>query len=416
MASKSGRQRGERKPNGRERQWSPKFWYGMDFVGWIRLLAANRCAIHWRHWHQALLITCLSLFHTVWRGWSWVLAGRRARRTRIDEEPVFIIGHWRAGTTLLHELLVQDERHTYATTFECLVPNHFLISEDFATRWLRFLLPSRRPMDNMPAGWEHPQEDEFALCNLGMPSPYLTMAFPNHPPQHTEYLTLEGLSERALRRWKNAFFRFLQQITYRNPRRIVLKSPAHTCRIRVLLEIFPGARFVHIVRDPFVVFPSTVHLWKKLYERHGLQRPTFAGLEDYVFDTFDRMYDKFENERGLIDPGRLCEVRYEDLVRDPIGEMQTVYEKLDLGDFDQALPAIEEYLAGMEGYETNRYRLSPELRDKIARRWESFIRQYGYSCEPAGVGLAVSRAARARTAATSANRSRGTGPWISASR
>src|SRR5260370_40110256 len=120
----------------------------------------------------------------------------------------------------------------------------------------------------------------------GLPLPYLTIAFPNRPPQYPEFLDLEGLPPQALRRWKQTFLRFLQQITFRDPRRLILKSPPHSCRIKVLLQLFPEARFVHIVRNPYVVFPSTVHLWKALYQKHGLQRPTFAGLDEHVFCTF----------------------------------------------------------------------------------------------------------------------------------
>jgi len=143
---------------------------------------------------------------------------------------LFIIGHWRTGTTLVHELMALDKRHTYPTTYECIDPNHFLLTEKLASRFLRFLLPAQRPMDNMVMGWDRPQEDEFALCNLGQPSPYLTIAFPNCPPQYPEYFDLEDLSPEALSRWKECFIRFLKQVTLRNPKRIVLKSPTHTYR------------------------------------------------------------------------------------------------------------------------------------------------------------------------------------------
>ena len=136
------------------------------------------------------------------------------------------------------------------------------------TRWLGFLMPSRRPMDNMAAGWARPQEDEFALCMMGQPSPYLTIAFPNRPPQFSEYLDLQNLPPRAVARWQRAYLGFLRRLTFKDPRRLILKSPPHTCRIKLLLELFPDARFVHIVRDPYVVFPSTVNLWKSLYLAH----------------------------------------------------------------------------------------------------------------------------------------------------
>ncbi len=361
---------------------SLRFWAGMNLPGWWRLLKRNRFRVDGRCLHHAAAITLYSAFHSLLGNWQRLWSGRRADRIGIDEAPFFVIGHWRAGTTLLHELLALDERHTAPTTYQCFVPNHFLISEDFAQRWLNFLLPSRRPMDNMPVGWDRPQEDEFALCNMGLPSPYLTIAFPNHPPQDLEYLTLEGLPPEDLERWKAGLLRFLRQITLATGRRIVLKSPPHTCRIRVLLEIFPEARFVHIVRNPFALFLSTVNLWKTLYRTHGLQKPRFDGLEERVFSTFERMYQRFDADRCRIPAGHLCEIRYEDLVRDSIGTLRTIYDELRIGEFDAVLPEIEAYVARTGEYKRKVYPLSHELREQIARRWAGYMRRYGYAETP----------------------------------
>ena len=166
----------------------------------------------------------------------------------------------------------------------------------------------------------------------------------------------------------------------------MLKSPAHTCRIAALLEMFPKAKFVHIVRDPYVIFPSTINLWKRLYRDQGLQMPTYDGLEERVFQTFTRMYDTFERDCHLIGPGQFCEVRYEELVADPVGQMRAVYERLGLGDFEAARPAIADYAAGQKDYQTNRYQITPEMRAEVARRWGKFIEQYGYAAEEVGSG------------------------------
>src|SRR5262249_14329306 len=231
----------DRTRSAKEREWAPRFWEGCNFSAWMRLLFRNRCAVHWTHWYIAVIVTVVSLFHTALHFVQEVCYGRRVKRTPLREAPLFIIGHWRTGTTLLHELLILDDRHTYPNTYECLEPNHFLLTEGFFRRYLRFLVPSRRPMDNMAAGWERPQEDEFALCMLGQPSPYLTIAFPNRPPQDPRYLDLEGLPPPALESWKKTFLRFLRQLTFKDSRRLVLKSPPHSCRIKVLLEMFPDA-------------------------------------------------------------------------------------------------------------------------------------------------------------------------------
>jgi omega-hydroxy-beta-dihydromenaquinone-9 sulfotransferase len=358
----------------------------MAASGWFPLLARNRFAVGWRYWYIAGFVSLMSFVNGGLGFVQWLLYRKRLRETEIVEQPIFIVGHWRSGTTLLHELLVQDERHTFPTTFQCFLPHHFLLTERRLSRWLRFLLPARRPMDNMPAGWDRPQEDEFALANLGVPSPYLTIAFPNRPPAFPEYLSLEQAPPRDRERWKASFLNLLRGITIRAPKRIVLKSPTHTARLRILLEMFPGARFVHIVRNPCVLFPSTLNLWRRLYEAHGLQSPTCEGLEEQVFATLLEMYERFEADRALAPPGQLCEVRYEELVSDPIGCMRRVYRELHLGELDAALPAMERYLEANKHYVTNRFDVPVEMQRKIEQRWFVYGRKYGYFDAPAQRG------------------------------
>jgi hypothetical protein len=360
------------------RTWAPRIWQGLDFFAWLRLLARNRFAVHPAYWYIAAIVSGVSLGHTVLRYLQESLYGSRLDHTPL-RPPLFIVGHWRTGTTLLHELLMLDPDYACPTYAQCQEPGHFLLTEKLIKR-LWFLMPTHRPMDNMRIGWDQPQEDEFALCMLGQPSPYLTIAFPNRPPQDQEAFTLRGLPPRRREAWKRAFLRFLQQLTFKDPRRLVLKSPTHSCRIPVLLELFPDARFVHVVRDPFVVFPSTVNLWKSLYETHGLQKPHFRGLEEHVLRTFTMLYEELEAGKRLVPPGRFHELRYEDLMRDPAGEVGKLYGALGLGGFEALLPKVERYFEANRGYRTNRYPdLSDEQRAEIARRWGGVIARYGYA-------------------------------------
>jgi hypothetical protein len=365
------------KPKARE--WAAHMWDGCDFFAWMRILSHNRFSVHPAFWFIALVVTLLSFFHTFFRIVQEIVFGRAIRRTPMRTPPLIILGHWRTGTTLLHEMLIRDERHSYPTSYECFAPHHFLLSEPWITPWFRFLMPAHRPMDNMPAGFNHPQEDEFALCMLGIPSPYWAFAFPNHNPQNPAYFDLTGLPRRALNDWKKAFVGFLQRVHFKNPgKRLVLKSPPHTCRIPVLLDLFPDALFVHIVRDPKVVIPSTINLWKALSSTQGFQIPRFAGLEEIILDTYQKMYDRLEKTRHSIDPSRFYEIRYEDLIADPVVEMQKVYEHLGLGGFERYQPALESFWATQIGYKTNRYELSDDMRGRVARCCSAVIARFRY--------------------------------------
>jgi LPS sulfotransferase NodH len=379
-----GKAGSEPKSGYKDRFWIPRFWDGMCLSGWLRLLWRNRFDVTPRRIAMAIIIAAVGCFNAVLWFIQFLLLGRKIERTELKDDPIFVIGHWRSGTTLLHELLVLDGRHTFPDTYACFSPNHFLVSGWLMKPWLKFLLPANRPMDNMLAGWDHPQEDEFALCNLGVPSPYLTNAFPNRPPLYQEYLDMRGVPAADVARWKRSLLWFLKCITMHNPKRIVLKSPPHTARVRTLLELFPKAKFVHIIRDPYVIFPSTVNLWKRLYRDQGLQVPTYQGLDEHVFKTLNRMYEAFEADRKLIGPGQFCEIRYEELVASPLAEMRRVYEELQLGDFDAVRPAIEKYFAAKKDYKTNRYEMTPELHAEITHRWAAFIEQYGYAKEAVG--------------------------------
>ena len=172
--------------------------------------------------------------------------------------------------------------------------------------------------------------------------------------------------------------RFLALLAVRDPRRPVLKSPPHTARMAVLLEMFPEARFLHVVRDPFVVFPSTMRLWRSLHHSQALQVDPGDSLERYVFAAFDEMYAAFERDRAVLPPGRLHEVRYEDLCADPVGRMREAYDSLELGGFDRVLPDFEAKARSMKQYRTNTYNHDPRIVAAIADRWRPFIDRYGY--------------------------------------
>ncbi len=358
-------------------------WTGANLCALARILKNNRFRVHLTCWPECIVDLAFSVANSGLGVIQALVYGARVKRIPLEHNPLFIIGHWRTGTTLLHELLALDPGHTCPTTFQCFAPNHFLFTERFLKSWAGFALPRSRQFDNVQMGWDQPQEDEFALCNLGIPSPYATIAFPNRPPQNQEYLELDTIPRRQRERWKKVLRRFLQQIHYRKPGRIVLKSPTHTFRLPILLELFPNALFLNMVRHPLAVFMSTMRLWKSLYVMYGYQKPSFEGLDEHVFATFDRMHVRLEATRSLVPQDRFLDVRYEDLVTGTVDTMQRIYGRLDLGEFEAVRPAIEAYTQRHADYQLHHYAPTPDLEREVFRRWKPYYERYGYTGSPA---------------------------------
>jgi len=364
--------------------WSPRFWHGMPAGVWFGLLREHGGRIDPTKLGLAATVSLMSGMNSLLGPLSDARFRRPLRAPPETPPPLFIVGHWRSGTTLLHELAMLDDRFCCPNTYECFAPGHFLLTEDVLTRALSWMIPSKRPMDDVAAGWDRPQEDEFALMNLGAPSCYRRIAFPRSSPDRPEALDLTTLPPDDLDRWKRALRRFLQMLAVRDPRRPVLKSPPHTARVGVLAEMFPESRFLHVVRDPFVVIPSTLRLWRSLHDVQALQVDRGESLERYVFAAFDEMHAAFERDRAALAPGRLFEVRYERLVADPVATLAEAYERLDLGQFDRIRPALERQAAAMRKYRTNSYRHDPRLVAEIETRCRGFLDRYGYAAPAVG--------------------------------
>ena len=359
--------------------YAPRIWHGMCLGDWVKLLARNRFRVSPSRLGLAATISVQSVSNSVLACLQHLLYRRRLARTELAAPPLFLVGHWRSGTTYLHELLACDERFATPSTYQCFAASHFLVSESWAPKLLWFILPSRRPMDNVRFAWSAPQEDEFALCSLGMKSPYLEIAFPNEEHNVFDYLDLERLPPAELAAWQGCLRQFLKCVTLSTGKRLALKSPTHTARVGFLAREYPGAKFLHIARHPVTVYLSSVNLWRVLIETNGLQVPRDSDFKEFVLSTFERMYRAYDRQREMLAPGQLMEIRYEDLVQDPVEVLREAYQRLDLGDFSVVEPALRAATRSSKSYRTNEYALDEKIREEIMSRWSGYATRFGYT-------------------------------------
>ncbi len=340
---------------------------GVTFGRWLRLLRRERFRVSPSCVPRALWVTAMSLVNSPAARAVDRRFGREIDAAHV-EAPIFILGHYRSGTTYLHELMATDPRFASPSRFQTYNPSTFLATE----RWLGpivepFMLPRRV------------QEDEIAPLNLGGLSPYMDWCFPDSPVGYERFLTFGDASPEERAEWSAEFSRFLKMLTIRHRRPLILKSPPHTARAGLLLDLFPDARFVHIRRDPFAVFVSTIGLLKALRPVFQLRRWPREIDVDAVLKTYRVMYDSYFQDRERIPPRQLVEIAYEDLERDPIGQLRVIYDGLALPDFEAVRPAIEAYIASIAGYQKNRHpKIDDATRRRIVAAWSRTFDEWGY--------------------------------------
>ena len=306
------------------------------------------------------------------------LSALRRRRTD-DPAPVFIVGHWRSGTTHLFNLLSAGAPVGYATPISVGLPWDVLLLGRALRPLLERAIPQQRGIDAMAVTPDSPQEDELALASMTAPSYFHGVYFPRRFARHMAAgLFFDGCSAADRRRWQRALRRFTEKTAATGPGPVLIKNPAHTSRIDAIREVWPDARFVHVVRDPHAVLQSTRRMFADLLDMLALQPHGPAEVERTILETYPRMLDKLTADSAALPPQRFAEVRFEDLERDPLAEVWRLAAQLGLGAPDTVAAGAERHLATVAGYRKRTREVPPEVAETVAAHWGAQLDRWGY--------------------------------------
>jgi len=302
------------------------------------------------------------------------------KKIKIKKPPIFILGHWRSGTTHLHNILVQDHQFGYVSMLQASFPNSFM-SNNLFHLILKHMLPETRPMDNMELATYLPQEDEMALGNLFPYTLYNAFYFPKEMIQkYIRYVRFKGISNKIIKKWKINYYYLLQKTTYSmKGKQLILKNPANTARIKMLLELFPKAKFIHIYRNPYLIFLSTRNLIQHGIRPFMLQKVSDQEIEDYIFYVYKDVMKCYFREKELIPKGNLIDIQYERLEKDPLYEIENIYSNLNLSGFSNAQSSFRRYLQSIKNFKKNIYELTEEIIKKVEMHWNFTIKKWKYN-------------------------------------
>ena len=352
---------------------------GISVRAWLQLLKENRFAVDRQYFWRAALVTQMSLLTSIFRRKEENAVGKLVNGVEI-KPPLFILGHWRSGTTLLHELIVRDDQFAYPNLFQVSHPHTFIYREKAVEKALANAKAEKRHMDNIQLTYNNPGEDEAALCVASLRSPLIAWSFPRREEFYDRYLTFEEASDEEREQWRKAIVTFFKKLTWRYGKPLALKSPTHTGKIRTLLKMFPGAKFVHIHRNPYKVFQSTVGLFNEAAPHSRLQHPNGILMKSGILRRYQMMYNSFFRDRELIPKGQYCEVCFEELVKDKVGLVGRIYEQLNIPGFDKFKPKLQTYVDSIANYEKNAHEpLSEEQKLEVAQQWKMGFDEWGYN-------------------------------------
>jgi len=348
----------------------------------LKVLLRNRGRVNVRYLPRLAYLLILAGINSYLSCLERAVDGEDIAAAELAAPPLFILGYWRSGTTHLHNLLSCDPAFTSPTAYQSMFPHHFVYSQPWGARIFNWFTPGRRPMDNVVINGSTPHEEEMALAGLCGISPYMLALFPATRDGMFSAVDPGKLPPEVLARWQSAYRLFLKKLSFSKGKRVVLKSPPHLGRVALLLKMFPGAKFIHIVRNPYAVFLSAKKLWHSGLSYSHLQKPDPRALEELILSWYRELYALFERDRRLIPPGSLHELRFEDLEQEPRKCLEKLYADLELADFERSWQRVAEYLKRLTGYRKNRHRLTEEDRARVSRHWAFNFGRYGYNLIP----------------------------------
>lgn len=358
----------------------PHILYFSTLRNWLRLLWRYGGQIEKAHRLRAACITLFVLATIPIRVFERLRFGLSIRRHSLREPPVFIVGHWRSGTTNMHNLMLQDPQFVSVTMLHCAIPSGFLTWEWLARWILNRRLPKSRPMDAVPLGIDEPMSEDFALAGLTHMSHYLNYFFPRIAEKtFRETVLFENVRRRDIAHWSTMFEYLLRKVSFASKgRRLLLKNPPNLGRIPQVLKLYPDAKFIHVYRNPWLVHASTMKLMNRFMSNLAFQGHDELQVEDFISRRYERIMEKWFVDRDLIPAENLIELRHEEITAHPEETVERIYRQFRLTGMDILQPRLKAYVDSLIDYQNNEYNFPQEYLRRIHPYLHRFAERLGY--------------------------------------
>ena len=352
---------------------------GADLKTLLRLFLSNG-AIERERFVDLLMIGCSAAARIPFNALERHLFDRQLHNRKSEEPPVFILGHWRSGTTHLYNILSKAPRFGYLPPIATGIPWNMLT----LGRWLEPLLlktlPSERFIDNVPVMPDSPQEDEIALANMTKPSFYHGLYFPSRFDEHfNRGVYFRGCAPLEVENRKQTFQYFMRKLSIlQSGRPILVKNPVYTARVSLLQSMYPEAKFIHIHRNPYRVFESMKNFYSNLFHELAFQNYDHLSIPDIVLEHYPHIMDRLISDTEHMRSHQFIELGYDELDQRPLSVIREIYKGLELGAFEEDEDIFTKYLDSVKRYQKNPYSHNSATIEKVNRHWGKYVDHWGY--------------------------------------
>ena len=318
----------------------------------------QRCRPSFSHWGVGLLIGLSGLLVEPLAWLQSLLYAKRLRRAQLPDDPIVIIGHWRSGTTFLHQLLACDPAVATARNTLTVAPQVALLLQPWIAPLMKVWMTRVRPIDAVPWGPDDPQEDELGLARLTFDTNMGGMAFPRDYLANFRRHVLET-STAYERQWLT-FCRLTWLHDGAGKSHWLIKNSVHTARVRLVLKHFPRAQFVLLRRSPVDSIRSLVQVKQRLGALVGMQPlPDPHTQVEETATAHRELLEAFEASRHLIPAQQLLELDYDDLISQPLQAVEGIYTRFGLTSWPVAEAPIKARIDRARSYTADPVQLPP---------------------------------------------------------
>lgn len=304
---------------------------------------------------------------------------------KLKHDPVFVMGNYRTGTTYMITTLSKDPNRAFTSNLLAYTFPFYFTLPSLSRKIVVSSLPEKRPMDNVLLSADEPTEEEYCLGSFSKYGYYHGMVFPQAFRKMAKYHSFKGLPDDE-KQWKKDYDYVIRSLTYlADGKQLFLKNPAIAFRIKPVLDLYPNAKFIHTYRNPYTLYASNIHYYKKVLPIYTLQNYTDEMLKEEILSLYEEHIKCFEESKQLIPPKNLVEIRYEDYIADPMPVMKSIYDQFELTGWDKAAVEFQKHFEKQLSYKTNKFKIADEVIETVNNRWDHIRALHGY--ERLEVGL-----------------------------